>query len=108
MSSQDPPTNAQNLPAVRNNFDLDAYIEQAGLIGPAVAGNFYKNGLQQLVDAVPALQELGAADLVEQVGFIVGNVTLPLEGTAEDVSEVVRDITAGLNRLTDGLLGGIL
>lgn len=60
------------------------------------------------MDDIPGLEELGASALVEQVGFIIGNVTMPLEGTATDVSEVVRDVTAGLNRLTDGLLGGIL
>lgn len=73
-----------------------------------MAGNFYINGLQQLIDDIPALEKLGAGELVEQVGFIVGNLTSPLEGTAEDVSETVRHVTSGLNRLTDGLLDGIL
>lgn len=54
------------------------------------------------------LEKLGADELVEQVGFIVGNVTSPLEDTAQDLSESLRDVTAGLNRLTDSLLGGFL
>jgi len=46
-----PPPSLNYVPGVRNNFDLPAYVKEAGLIGP-VAGNYFNQGLAQAVCAV--------------------------------------------------------
>ncbi|KAI6843231.1 hypothetical protein KC340_g1401 [Hortaea werneckii] len=46
-----PPPSLMYLPGVRNNFDLNGYVEKAGLIGP-LGGNFMRQGLAQDVCAI--------------------------------------------------------
>ncbi|EMC98820.1 hypothetical protein BAUCODRAFT_145840 [Baudoinia panamericana UAMH 10762] len=43
-----PPVDIHYLPGVRNNFDLNGYVAEAGLIGP-VGGNYFMEGLAQAV-----------------------------------------------------------
>ncbi|KAF2233062.1 PEBP-like protein [Viridothelium virens] len=38
------PVDPQYVPGVRNNFDLNGYVAEAGLEGP-IAGNFFREGL---------------------------------------------------------------
>ena len=58
--------------------------------------------------STPALQQLGASEVVEQVGYVIGNLTQPLGDTALQVSQATRQLTSGLNNLVDDILGGIL
>ncbi|KAI9702642.1 MAG: hypothetical protein M1820_006148 [Bogoriella megaspora] len=46
-----PPAGAPYAPGVRNNFDLNGYVAEAGLIGP-VGGNFFREGLDSAVCGV--------------------------------------------------------
>ena len=46
-----PPADVQYALGVRNNFNLNAYVEEAGLQGP-VAGTFFREGLESTVCAV--------------------------------------------------------
>lgn len=41
-----PPADIHYVPGVRNNFDLNAYVAEAGLMGP-VGGNYMLEGLAQ-------------------------------------------------------------
>lgn len=46
-----PPPSLNYLPGVRNNFDLNAYVAEAGLMGP-VGGNYMLEGLDTTVCAI--------------------------------------------------------